>query len=614
MSPQTHSCVLCGYTVGHHHHHDGQDSPWTALFRIHRVAVTGVGLFNDAGASHLVAPLDFGARWDTSESSVQIGVVRQLPVNGRYGFPFHEACWLLLEQAHSPALIPQRRLFDVCRSLPFSDRMDCITWDHDYGGLVSADNDSYPWEDLFVDQELAFASNNPYLVPEIEQLPNETPILLEDIPMMISKSADIFARFPLEIITMISLYLPTVDYLNARLSLPSFYPVFYTQEFWASRFLLSADRSWVFESRNWEIACNWLWFYRRTANGSPSIKNRERVWRLVEKVKKILCLEWIEPISYSVTDDAANSNWLKAAGDLRPETNGPYQGFTGGCRQFHEKHVYIPPDQLSHLAFSLIKPGNATYITGIKVILIQGEAIQLGYKADEERILNITCLTGFNVAVGSRGIQGIQCILDNDQESSWIGCPDTAPKTRRLGFVGPITSIKAAFDGYKMVSLAANGCIRPGQDKLRSSAFWYPRIPEMGLHLNESGFTAGQTAMIRYDPICWTRFGGPAGMYLRLLSGISVTADAGCLRAIEFHYNDNEGVPLECRKVGRCTPSEYAKTMHFEVDGLGGEVIDSLIVYIRQYPNTVLWYLKPGVLESFKACSSHSALAQSNKK
>lgn len=392
----------------------------------------------------MVAPLDFDARWDTSESGVEFGVIRQRPVNGRYGFPFHEACWSLLEQAYSPRPIPQSRLFEVCRSMPFSDRVDCVTWGHDFGGLISADADSYPWEDLFVDRELAFARNNLYVVPEIQQLPYETPTW-PDISKAMSKSADIFAKVPLEIITSVSLCLPTVDYLNARLALRSFYPVLYNQKFWASRFLPNADRSWVFESQNWKMTCDWLWYYRRTANGSPRMKNRERVWRIAEKVKEILCLEWIGPISYSI-NNVVDLNWLTAAGDLRPDTLQPYQGFGGGCRQFHEEQVCIPAGQLSHLAISLIQLGDATYITGIRLLLIQGGVIRLGYMGHEERILNITYLTGFNVAVGSRGIQGIQCILDNDRESPWIGCPDNAPKTKRLRFVGPITGIKAAFD------------------------------------------------------------------------------------------------------------------------------------------------------------------------
>lgn len=112
-----------------------------------------------------MVPLEFDARWDTSESSVQIGVIRQPPINGRHGFPFHEACWSLLEQAYLPKSIPLRRLFEVCRSLPFSTRLGCVIWGHDFGGLISQDSDSLPWEDLFVEQELDFVANNPYVVP-----------------------------------------------------------------------------------------------------------------------------------------------------------------------------------------------------------------------------------------------------------------------------------------------------------------------------------------------------------------------------------------------------------------------------------------------------------------
>ncbi|KAH9986270.1 hypothetical protein F4779DRAFT_305655 [Xylariaceae sp. FL0662B] len=602
MSPIIYSCVLCGYIIGDN---EGPDPSWADLFRIfysieEQIAVTGVGFYNDAIAGRWVAPLDFGARWDTAESSVQIGVFRQMPVNGRHGFPFHEACWSLLEKAYSPRPIPQRRLFEVCHSLPYSTRLDCLTWDHDFGGLISADNDHYPWEDLFVDQELAFARNNPYHVPEIQQLPYEAPTS-PDISEVVAKSADIFTKVPPEIIASISLHLSTTDYLNARLALPSFHPVFYNQQFWASRFLPNADRSWVFESQNWEKSCDWRWLYRRTANGSPGMKNRERVWRLIEKAKEILCLQWTEPIS-DYTADAANINWLEATGDLQPNTQLPYKKFIGGCLQFHERHVCIPPDQLSHVAFSLIQLGDTTYITGVRLILIRGGAIQLGYIADVERILNITCLTGLKLAVGSRGIQAIQCILDDDQELPWVGYPDKAPRTTRLRFAGPITDIKAGFDGYKMVSLAAAGCSRPGHDNLRDLAFWYPRIPETGLYLNEGSFTARQNAMTRYEPISWTMFGGPAGIYLRQLTGISVTDYGDCPKAIEFHY-DSENVPLECRKVGRCTPSDYAEVMHFEIDGSGGEVIDSLIVYL-EYPTNAPWFYKSGVLLSFKVSTN----------
>jgi len=49
------------------------------MFRIlysfeEQIAVTGVGFVDDPGAIHLVAPLDFGARWDTSEFNTPNGV------------------------------------------------------------------------------------------------------------------------------------------------------------------------------------------------------------------------------------------------------------------------------------------------------------------------------------------------------------------------------------------------------------------------------------------------------------------------------------------------------------------------------------------------------------
>jgi hypothetical protein len=165
---------------------------------------------------------------------------------------------------------------------------------------------------------------------------------------------------PLEIITLISLRLSTADYLNARLAFPLFLPVFNTQKFWHSRFLPNAERSWGFESHDWEISpCNWLWCYRRTANGSPSMKNRERVWRLVEKLKTILCLEWTEPISSSLAHPS-NTAWLQATGDVRPETQLPYKGFDGGCVKFRERQVDIPTGELTHLAFPSSQLGGTT--------------------------------------------------------------------------------------------------------------------------------------------------------------------------------------------------------------------------------------------------------------
>ena len=157
-----------------------------------------------------------------------------------------------------------------------------------------------------------------------------------------------------------------------------------------------------------------------------------------------------------------------------------------------------------------------------------------------------------------------------------------------------------------MVSLAVaecipftiEGAIKEGKS-LRDSAFWYPQIPGIGLYLNDDYFAARDSSATRYQPLCWTMFGGPEGIYLRYLTGISVTC-RGTLRGIEFHYN-NDDVPIECRKLGRYKSSEYDKVIHFSIDGPGGEVINNIEVYLGYCVGEYVFrFYKHGALESFE--------------
>jgi hypothetical protein len=479
MSPRIFSCVLCGYVIC-----DYKDlASWLKQFRIREcwwlsfcrgnanlrsivyfsrecIAVTGVGLYNDPDGGEWIAPLNFTARWDdagcNSSTRDKIGVIRQHPVNGRYGFPFHEACWSLLEKAHSPEPIPCKALFEVCRSLPFPSEGTGLNWGHDFEGLVLVDNQNlYPWEDRFVDRDCYWAlslgaRNDPYHVPEIQQLPYEDfqapPAVSYSRPTVV----DCFAALPEEIRIAIASNLPTVDALNTRRASRSFLSIFYSQQFWASRFRANADRSWLFESQEWGNAHDWRWLYRLTnkRHRTRGMQNRERVWKLIQRVREILHLRWIEPpILPSPSPNPASLRWLEATGDLRPEERiGPYHGFNEGCRLFYEQQTSIP-SLLSQIVFSVIQLGDAEYIAGMRLIPSQGEVIQLGYRTEgRELFLNIIFLAGFNLAVGSRGIQGIQCIADDRQTSQWFGCPYGAPRTRRLAVSGPITAIKAGFD------------------------------------------------------------------------------------------------------------------------------------------------------------------------
>lgn len=152
-----------------------------------------------------------------------------------------------------------------------------------------------------------------------------------------------------------------------------------------------------------------------------------------------------------------------------------------------------------------------------------------------------------------------------------------------------------------MVSLAVAESVTPTikSESLRDSAFWYPKIPGISLYLNDDYFAARDSSTTMYQPLCWTMFGGPRGVYLHHLTGISVTCRSN-LRGIEFHYN-SEHIPIECRKLGRYKSSEYDEVIHFDIAGPSGEDIDNIKVYYRHYDSDRLpWFYRRGVLMSFK--------------
>ena len=132
------------------------------------------------------------------------------------------------------------------------------------------------------------------------------------------------------------------------------------------------------------------------------------------------------------------------------------------------------PGLVDRLLFSTISVGGCGYIAGMRVIFANGKAMELGYRAKEEEfLLHGSELLGMKLAIGSRGIHGIRCILENSQESGWFRCSQQAAKTERLVGCGRIIALEADFDvcifnkttrsnfsnldmqGFKMVSLAA---------------------------------------------------------------------------------------------------------------------------------------------------------------
>lgn len=139
---------------------------------------------------------------------------------------------------------------------------------------------------------------------------------------------------------------------------------------------------------------------------------------------------------------------------------------------------------------------------------------------------------------------------------------------------------------------------------LRAAALWYPTIPEQPLRLSQDLFPQRLAHTAGYWPLFWTHFGGPGGIYLPHLTGMTAHSN-GTVLGIQFRY-DEEEIPVECREMGLVSGfgEGMSTPVHFTVDGPGGERIIGVEVYLelaseRSMPSA---HTFQGSMRSFKVC------------
>lgn len=141
---------------------------------------------------------------------------------------------------------------------------------------------------------------------------------------------------------------------------------------------------------------------------------------------------------------------------------------------------------------------------------------------------------------------------------------------------------------------------------LQNSAFWYPAAPGMHLCLNDHLFSGLDTAVSRFQPLCWKMFGGPRGSFLGKLTGMTVYIIGGTIiEGLVFEYEIQDDFNFSdayCLKIGPCHWLEPAEANTFAIDGSGGERVVRFELGIRHHSVEHLpWYYKHGVLESVEA-------------
>lgn len=497
MNPFLVRCTFCGWVVLADWGSDSESPPpsetqWADQFRagqsfvsspavfpadasavLHTpdgLLLTGVGIYQGPAVGGFYAPFDNDMRWSDAgyeeSDDNYFAVLPHRDFDGRHGIVFHDACWSLLEVALQPGSVSLQRLFDVCSSLPVPRMCRAPTWGHDFGGAVIVDRAThFPWEDRYKLPEWAephpVFRRNPYQVRGVDRLltdhPQQPPVATQPPRPPRVLMLDCFAVLPEELCAAIAMLLPTADVLRARLASRAFWPVFHSQQFWASRFRppsSATDRSWLFETRHVQSPRDWRSLFRRTndVNLSPGLQNRRRVWGLIEQVVEILDLAWNElpaplPDIWSLDSTLhAKEYSVKVNGLLWSPTEPDDHRFHNGCRLSRTQSIAIP-DALACIILYTAAFGDGQYVVGMSLVTAAGDSVRLGYSSRSEHFVKLTQLWGFRVAMGSRGVQALQCITKpTDSESPWVGSTDDVPRTERLVLSNRVVGMEVGFD------------------------------------------------------------------------------------------------------------------------------------------------------------------------
>ena len=594
--------------------------------------VTGVGFA--PMSENWAAPLDPSRRRDEvtdTRQLITVPVMLQPQQNGRYGYLIHGGCWDLLLKASLPGGISLRRLILVWESLPIPKGHGRTEWGHSYGGLRTIDfGDVYPWTEFFVDrlsEQLRHmgVGNSPFnesvLAPET--LVGGAPTPLTENIAWFPNTQDPFSRLPWELLEVIALYLPTTTALDLRLASRSFVPLFSSFQFWRSRFHPDGERGFLFEVRDHiaQMTANSLaYVYRETRNSlrPPPVKNYERVWGLTRMLAPL-----IEPegLIATFTDNVSlmpSEKWIRLASTASNKRSTPYKSPdpTRVCSvNSTELSLEEPTSNYVKVGIAVADAGEWDYITGIKFIDDRGNEKVAGYgfKIREVRY-NLQGFLGFRVAMGSGGVRALQ-VIDQQGDKQWAGRIEGMPQSDKLVVDRPVASIMVEMDvsaiidrkgskvktnrpncliagqGYKITALSIKrqSGIAP-TNSLRNTALWYPSIPPKNLYLNEPSYAGGLNIDPDYEPLSWILFGGERGSKLSQIEGIlpQYRPHFDGVQSLQFMYrNSNEAFSGDSpHRLGRCCTARQGYQPVFQINGSGGERINSIGVGVRSKNST----------------------------
>ena len=390
------------------------------------------------------------------------------------GMQFHAACWSILETLDSE--LDLRVFFKFCRSFPQKD--SAVLWDSVSRGMLPLDQ---PWRRLtlrsvghfgspeqeaaflnIIDPDMPYTRLNPYTIPEIDEWLQNTPPFNDGFGLSQefgASIADIFMQLPTELLDFILCELPSSAIASLRSASKTFANLTLSRSFWKSRFQPGQEFEHVFETRrlNMQSSINWKGLYSHIKTSTPEALTRRRlIW---SSAKPILAA--MKPYATAecqgISEDERSSSKVPfrfVNGDMDPDM---VRGGSARCKALYIRTVSLPRF-LSHVDVSCIQYRNSQFIAGLEFIAPDGTSTSLGYILPQrfrKRIYDCPGrrggrLYGFDLAVGTQGIQGISiCEGACDQVQPWrrwAGDTVGLPMTRFHGSNGPIRTLRATFD------------------------------------------------------------------------------------------------------------------------------------------------------------------------
>ncbi|RKK13278.1 hypothetical protein BFJ66_g3531 [Fusarium oxysporum f. sp. cepae] len=526
-----------------------------------------------------------------------------------WGYPFHAACWKILNTFGTVDQKDLQSILNLCHSAP--KQLGMLNWGHDYRGQACHRLHVAPGEENFLTWSYRRDPNaNPYSIVELTQIFDKLASNTfnnftesEPLPKLHRFTVcDPFLRLPADILLELANHLTLSEVTLMKRSSRAFTNLVLPSRFWKNRFRLGREFDCIFEAKkhtggNWESiyrATNALKSDRKTRN---ALQLRRHVWdfsspmyKLLQSMRQTTCdghrvQSMFEPDAMPA-ELLDQKSWTNVSRTLSP----PGKLFQRGCRFFYTRMLVLPSNP-SAVYVSTIDIFERRYVSGLRFSDGNSKDFTIGFQHPRQEELLAQQATsiqikGFDVAFDQHGVRGICILFGDGTQSYWAGEYENIPKRRVQGYAeeDTVTHLMGGFDAAKLVIIAINR--DPASWEPTMSTLWYPEIPTPDLLFPGLDATINNpfrpSSSVEQDlPACFALFpnGDPSKLRRIIVKHRVHSKDVLKIEYVNMASIDKSQSELGYRRAGGRYSTEYDTNriyvQSFLIDGPGGERIES---------------------------------------